>query len=72
MTWLERTVKRLLTLGEAGTIVGVSGERINQFVKAGALRSIWRGKHLLDRREVERFAAKPRRGPGRKKKAMKA
>jgi len=58
-----------ITLQEAARRLGRSRQRVAQFVSQGRLRSTRdpiTGWHLLDEREVERFAARPRK-PGRKK-----
>lgn len=59
----------MITLAEAARRLGRSRQRVAQFVAAGRLRSTRdqiTGWHLLDERDVARFAATPRR-PGRKK-----
>lgn len=58
-----------ITLQEAARRLGRSRQRVAQFVAAGRLRSTRdpiTGWHLLDERDVERFASQPRK-PGRKK-----
>lgn len=58
-----------ITLQEAARRLGRSRQRVAQFVSQGRLRSTRdpiTGWHLLDDREVDRFASRPRK-PGRKK-----
>lgn len=62
----------MVTVTQAATIIGVSGARVRQLIAEGKLKAkpINSRLYLLEVKDVKRFAAKPRKGPGRPKKIL--
>ena len=62
-----------LTVSDAAARLGVSRERVRQFIRAGRLRStFWGGWHAISSADLERFAARPRKVGAPKKKKTKS